>query len=104
MRSMKIEDQRINLAAAMMAVSNYGHGVDAEKVLRWEPCARYGNSPRTEVERLAGHLMETEEHEDMFAGEAESWAKTIRQSGGLTKFADLYPHHAEILHKIKELG
>lgn len=102
--TLDLEGQRINRAAAMMAVSNYGHGVDVERVLNWKPVQRFGNTPRSEVEDLAGHLMESYEHEDMFAEEAEGWAKDIKAAGGLAEFAKLFPHHAEVLGKLQEIG
>ncbi len=101
---MNIDQQRINRAAAAMAVSNYGHGADEARILNWKPNLRFGNTPRSEVEDLAGHLMETDEHEDMFAGEAESWATQIKKDGGLRKFAEMYPHHEAWLLKLSELG
>lgn len=101
---MNIEQQRINRAAAAMAVSNYGHGADEARILNWTPNARYGNSPRSEVCDLAGHLMESDEHEEMFADEAEGWAETIKKDGGLRKFAANYPHHEAWLFKLAELG
>lgn len=103
-RSKSVEDQRINRAAAAMAVSNYGHGVDEARVLDWQPDLRFGNTPRSEVEDLAGHLMENDEHEDMFAGEADSWAASIREAGGLAPFAERFSHHAGWLLKLAELG
>lgn len=100
---MDITTQKINRAAAAMAVSNYGHGADEDRILRWKPHMRFMNSPRSEVEDLAGHLMENEEHEEMFAGEAESWADTIIRDGGLVKFAANYPHHEKWLLALAEI-
>lgn len=47
--------------------------------------------------------METDEHEDMFADEADSWAKMIAEAGSLRAFAEQYPHHAEWIIKMEEL-
>lgn len=96
------EQQKINRIAAAMAVSNYGHGVDEARVLGWRPNPRFGNSPRSEVNSLASHLMETEDDKDTFADEAEGWAKTIAKSG-IIKFAEDYPHHTHWIMQIKDM-
>ncbi len=96
------EDKIINRVAAMMAVSNYGFAVDVNRVLRWELPTRYDNSPRSEVCDLAGHLIESDEHEEMFADEAFGWRKEIIKAGGLSKFAAVYRHHADTIGKLIE--
>lgn len=100
---MDIDTQKINRAAAAMAVFNYGHSVDADRVLDWTPNLRYGNSPRQEICDLAGHLMESDDHEEMFAGEADSWAKTIQKDGGLVAFAKTFDHHKTWLLALAEM-
>lgn len=92
--------QKINRVAAAMAVSNYGHGTDVPKILNIYP-TEY-STPRSEVDYLAGHLMETDDHEDMFAEEAESWAKKIRKEG-LANFAAKYKNHDGWINQIAEM-
>lgn len=99
-----LDTQRINRAAAAMAVSNYGHGADPSRILDWwRPNLTHG-TPRAEVCDLAGHLMESDDHEEMFAEEAEGWAKTIAEAGGLVPFAEQFPHHKEWLLKLAAAG
>ena len=100
---MDVSVQRINRAAAAMAVSNMGHGVDEHRVLNWTPSSRYANSPRQEVCDLAGHLIESDEHEDIFGEEAEDWAKQISEAGGLATFALQFPHHARWLTALEDI-
>lgn len=105
---MSDDPRKVNRVAAAMAVSNYGHlglSIPVERVHeKWLPRGdpRY-STPGSEVCDLAGSIMETDDHEEMFAGEAESWAKSIRQAGGLLKFAEQYPHHAEWIIKIHNM-
>jgi hypothetical protein len=98
------DDRRIARIAAMMAVSNCGHGVDVAKVTRpIDHNSPYPITARNEVEYLAGHLIETDEHETMFANEATSWAKEIKKTGGLRPFAARFPHHADTIRAVMEL-
>jgi hypothetical protein len=62
--------------AACFAISNLGHEVPksaAENVGYWS------TDPRVEVEGLAGHLMESDEHERIFAQEAQGWLKYVTE-------------------------
>lgn len=97
------DKQRINRVAAMMAISNMGQTVDVDRVLNWKPNTRFNRDARSEICDLAGHFMETDEHEDIFAGEAESWAKGIKKVG-LSTFADQHPRHADTIRKIMEIA
>jgi hypothetical protein len=59
-------------------MSNLGHEVPddvAEDIP--EGSSRFPVTPRLEIENLAGHLMESEEYEDIFAEEAEGWYETL---------------------------
>lgn len=95
--------QKINRAAAAMAVLNYGFDVDHSRVLRWEPNLRYGNSPRQEICDLAGHLIESDEHGELFAGEADGWAAQITEEGGLLQFAEKYHWHKPWILQLEAL-
>jgi hypothetical protein len=100
---MDIAAQKINRAAAAMAVSNYGHGTDEARILRWKPNPRFPSTPRSEVCDLAGHLMETDEHEEMFASEADGWAKQIIDAGGLLAFAEVFHWHKPWILQLEAL-
>ena len=100
-----LNKQRINRIAAGMAVSNMGllglH-LTVEQLLRWKPSERYDNTPRSEVEDFAGSLMESNEHEVAFAGEAEWWAEQIT-TVGIPAFAEQYYHHADWIMQLNEV-
>jgi ABC-type branched-subunit amino acid transport system ATPase component len=87
-------------AAAIMAVSNMGQleqinlGATINNSLHWTGDAY------SEVCQIAGHLMESYEHEEIFAAEAEAWLKTIKQHKSLQSFAAEYPHHEKWLLSI----
>jgi hypothetical protein len=98
------KEQQINRAAAWMAVSNMGLPLDRERFLRWTPPKRYTNSPRSEIEDFAGHLMESEEHEDTFVGEAESWARQITVMGGIEKFLKTFTWQTEVLSELLKIN
>ena len=95
--------QKINRAAAAMAVSNYGHTLDEARILNWKPSDRHSNSPRQEVCDLAGHLMESDEHEELFADEADGWAKSITEAGGLLAFAETFHWHKSWILQLEKL-
>lgn len=63
--------------SAAFAISNMGQGIPAD--IGTAPLSKESPflTPRSEVENWAGHLMETDEHEDIFAGEAEMWYKDL---------------------------
>lgn len=65
--------RRAQLAGAF-AMSNMGHQVP-ENVADRPPF--WPDTPRQAVENLAGHLMEDEEQDEIFADEAEMWATMI---------------------------
>lgn len=97
---MSDDPRKIHRVAAAMAVSNYGHlglTVPVSRVTDWTPSKPQHSSARSEVCDLAGNIMETDEHEEMFAGEADSWESQIKGhfEGDLTKFADAFYWHKE---------
>lgn len=72
-------DARINARlGAALAISNLGHSVPddiAAHPENWMPDAK------SEVCQLAGHLMESDLHEEIFSGEAEYWERYARKKG-----------------------
>lgn len=105
---MSDDPRKIHRVAAAMAVSNYGHlglNVPVSRVTSWKPNKPQYSSSRQEVCDLAGSIMETDEHEEMFADEAEGWENTIRDlhDGDLVKFAEAFPHHKEWILEIHNM-
>lgn len=91
------EQKHARLAAAF-AISNMGQEVPNDvgkgNFLEWERSSRHA------VDNLAGHLMETDEHEEIFAEEAEMWDETIQRDGVQRMFrvhAKTCPWFEEIL-------
>lgn len=86
-------------AGALLAVSNMGHwhNLRPDAILcnpsGWCDEARY------EVCTVAGHLMESDEHEEIFGDEAAAWEKLFTENG-MEKMAKDYPHHAEWINAI----
>lgn len=73
---MPSREQTLSRIAALFAVSNLGlmtyikdHVGEIE---------HWGNTPEYEVENLAGFLMESDEHEAIFGGEARMWYDQIK--------------------------
>ena len=94
------EQQKIARMASIMAVSNLGHlhNIDLERntdFSRFKPA----ESARYDVCQVAGHLIESDDHEDMFSEEAEGWEQQIRKAG-VEAFIDMFSHHRETLEKI----
>lgn len=105
---MSDDPRKIHRVAAAMAVSNYGHlglSIPVSSVTRWTPSKPEYSSARQEVCDLAGSIMETDEHEEVFAGEAESWETTIREQhgGDLVKFAEAFHWHKEWILEIHNM-
>lgn len=99
-------DQKRARIAAMMAVSNMGQlgfNVTIKQVLNWTPNTRFPGSAEDEVIQLAGHLIEDEEQEGIFAYEAEGWDKEIKKIG-FEQFMARFPHHADTIRKILEIN
>lgn len=73
---MDLPDGKLCRLAAAFAMSNMGHKVP-EDIAR--PPFGHGPyvSPEGQIDQWAGHLMETDEHEDIFHGEAEMWYDTL---------------------------
>jgi hypothetical protein len=69
-------EQTLSRIAAMLAISNYGLGVH---ISDWvgRP-SNWADNPENEVENAGGHFMESDEHEEMFRGEARSWYEQIK--------------------------
>jgi hypothetical protein len=63
--------------SAAFAISNMGHAVPAHISEPPFQDDRYA-SPRSSVCNFAGHLMETDEHEEIFTEEAESWYEDLK--------------------------
>lgn len=90
--------------AAGMAISNMGQEVPAyisDRPKNWSPSVEYT------VCDLAGHIMETDEHEDIFVGEAKGWLKYIRKEGYANLLKNHGPHCpwiAKVLEAAKELS
>lgn len=63
--------RRASQLAACFAVSNLGMEtyLDSERAAHFP----WPDNPRSAVERLAGHLMESDEHEEIFADEAQGY-------------------------------
>lgn len=75
------ELQLIAVMSAAFAVSNYGHMLDEDRLRRMVEYDRNMTSARYAVCELAGHLMENDDHEEMFTKEAEGWEEEITKDG-----------------------
>jgi hypothetical protein len=96
------EASLIAVAAAAMAISNYGHTVPIDSI-RWllKGTNRGDMQAGYVVCELAGHLMESEDHETMFVEEAERWVSTVKKKG-LRNMHLTWPHHKEWLDLLVE--
>lgn len=94
------EQQKIARMASIMAVSNLGHlhNINLDQNTDFK-LFKPADSARYDVCHVAGHLMESDDHEDMFGEEAEGWEKRIRKAG-FEAFVEQYPHHRETLTKV----
>lgn len=75
----QLPDRKTARLAAAFAISNMGHQVPDDIAegdwLDWE------STPRHAIDNLAGHLMEDESHDELWAGEAEMWYDQIQSKG-----------------------
>lgn len=90
------DPRKIARVAAGMAISNYGHlggsvPVDRVTDTRWS----WSTDAFSEVCNVAGNIIESDEHEEMFGDEAEGWEKQIREVG-LEAFAERFSYHSWI--------
>lgn len=96
------DKQKVARAASMMALSNMGQlGLN----IQVEPCLKdpsgWCESASHDVCQIAGNILETEEHEQIFSQEAEWWERMINKDG-LAAFINKHPHHlwlTEILNQ-----
>lgn len=88
------EAQVIAVMAACFAVSNLGlwQFIREDSVRRMVMTNNHMISARYAVCELAGHLMEEEEHEDLFSKEAEGWERDITAMG-LRHYITTYEKH-----------
>lgn len=76
----RLSELDLMILPAIFARSNMGHGLpDASAVAADR--RRTTTTLQGCVIHYAGHLMETDEHEEMFLEEARSWVKTLRRDG-----------------------
>ena len=97
MKTEATEAQVIAVMAACFAVSNLGlwQFIREDSVRRMVMTNNHMISARYAVCELAGHLMEEEEHEDLFSQEAEGWERDITKEGlrvYITRF-EKYPNN-----------
>jgi hypothetical protein len=71
---MKLSPKKRSRLAAALAVSNLGHRVPEDI---HETFFGWSDTPESEIGDLAGHLMESNEHEHIFYAEAEMWGKYL---------------------------
>jgi hypothetical protein len=68
----EVSEGKLCRLAAAFAISNMGQEVPKDIAK-----APFGHGPYVsaegQVDQFAGHLMETDEHEDIFHGEAQMW-------------------------------
>lgn len=95
---MKIDRIKLPRLAAAFAISNLGHEVPAD--IAEGPYLEH-SSPRNEVENYAGHLMESDEHEDIFAAEAEMWARDLAKTP-VEEVLRIHGTHSPWVRKILE--
>lgn len=94
------EASLIAVAAAAMAISNYGHPVPVDSI-RWLLKGTGEMQAGYVVCELAGHLMENEDHETVFVEEAEMWVPTVEEKG-LRNMHLTWPRHKEWLDLLVE--
>ena len=90
------DPRKVARVAAGMAISNYGHlggSIPVERVTdtHWG----WSTDAFSEVCSVAGSIMETDEHEEMFGDEARGWEKQILEMG-LEAFALKFSYHSWI--------
>jgi hypothetical protein len=69
-------ERTLSHIAAVFAVSNLGMMTYLNDPVG-EP-SRWDDTPENEVENIAGHLMESDDHEAIFGGEARMWYNKIK--------------------------
>lgn len=73
-----MHERRVARLAAWFAVSNLGHMHNMDESEAGDTHYDWPKDPRNAVENIAGHLMESDEHEEIFAEEAESWFERFK--------------------------
>lgn len=87
--------KRARLAAAF-ALSNMGHQVPENMA---EKPYSDDDTPRSQIDDFGGHLMESDEHEEIFAGEAEMWYKTLGDQS-INEILRIYGPHSPWIEQI----
>lgn len=104
---MPIDIRKVNRIAAALAVSNMGQlglNVPVSRVTNWRiPRNIAHSSPTGEVCDIAAAIIETDEHEEIFADEAEGWAATVQECDTLEQLADRFPYHREWIMEIDKM-
>jgi hypothetical protein len=97
---MKTKEQKFARIAALFAVSNLGHfhNIKVERYIQDD--RSWTGDAYSEVCSIAGHLMETEEHEEYFTGEAEMWSNDLREFETIGAIAMQWPYHNDWLMAI----
>lgn len=70
--------RRASRLAAWFAASNMGLMSQIDQSRAGETGAAWWNDPSNEVLGLIGHFCESDEHEEIFIGEAEMWFENIK--------------------------
>lgn len=96
---MKPEHERVARIGAIMAVSNLGHFHNLNLESAIDPRGGWGDNARYDVCNIAGHLMECDDHEELFGDEAQRFEDELLGIG-IEDFIKLYPHHEEWLRKV----
>lgn len=81
------------ILAGMFALSNMGQGIDpyhVESALKCPPI-----DVRDSVEGFCQHLMESDEHEEIFQGEGAMWAEELTKHSD-EDIARIWPHIAKL--------
>lgn len=94
------QEQKIARMASIMAISNMGllHFCEGRNLLSGHIVDR----AEYDVCSLAGHLIESDEHEEIFGAEAKMWEE-ITKKDGLEKMMENYPHHREWMERLINL-
>lgn len=90
---MKLDNVQTLYLAALYARSNYGHSVDDVPKPLLHPSMELSDL----VDHVCGPLCESDEHYDMFLGEAQSWYDRITST--VTTKTPIPPY---IMAKLKE--
>lgn len=91
-------EQLLSRLAAVFAVSNFGMinyindpvGTPSD----WD------DTPESEIEGIAGGLMESDEHEELFRGEARMWYNTLKNLS-IGEIAEQYHYNSWVADIIK---